>query len=63
MPIKQQMRYDRSGNLVKVLPDEVKVQVLRMAHERVLARSQAGVIPPAEEVLQEAALLLAYFDQ
>lgn len=63
MPIKQKLRYDRSGNVVAALPDDIKAQVLQIAHERVLARSKDNPeIPTAEAVLEEAKALLKFFD-
>ena len=63
MPIRQKLRYDRSGNIVAALPDDIKAQVLQIAHERVLARSKDNPeIPTAEAVLEEAKALLKFFD-
>lgn len=64
MPIRQKLRYDRSGNIVAALPDDIKAQVLQIAHERVLARSKDNPeIPAADAVLEEAKALLKFFDQ
>ena len=63
MPIRQKLRYDRSGNIVAALPDEVKAQVLQIAHERVLARSKdAPEVPTANAVLEEAQALLKFYE-
>lgn len=63
MPIRQKLRYDRSGNIVAALPDDIKAQVLQIAHERVLARSKdSPEIPTANAVLEEAQALLKFFE-
>lgn len=63
MPIRQKMRYDRNGNVIPMLPDEIKVQVLQIAHERVLAQSKDSPLSStAEDVMKEAEALLTFFD-
>lgn len=63
MPIKQTVRYNRDGMVASPIADEISVQVLRMAHERVLSRYTIGgtSFPTAEDVLAEAKLLLEFF--
>lgn len=64
MPVRQNLRYDRSGNIVAALPDEVKIKVLQIAHERVLARSKDTPIALASpiELIEEAQALLQFFE-
>ena len=63
MPIRQPVRFDRSGNIKAALSDEIKAKILQIAHERVLAGSKdATILPTADDVLNEATLLLKFFE-
>lgn len=68
MPIVRQQRYDRSGNKVaaRVTPvsDEIRAQVLLLAHERAVARSRElpEQLAPVSEVIAEATALLQFFE-